>query len=67
MTTNSLVIHTATNTLSDGSEVVDIVLSQYGQQIRLQAVTLSDATDLAVLLKDVINLHTVTDATIDWS
>lgn len=45
--------------LSDGSEVIDIVLFQDGQTITLPAVTDRDAGDLIVKLTHAVTDHTV--------
>ena len=57
-------IYIASNTLSNGSETYDVVLSYYGE-IKLPAVTLKDADALALALKAAIEKHTNTEVEYD--
>lgn len=62
-------IHIASNTLSDGSETYDVVISPIlrkdGQGFRIPAVTLKDADKFAVALQKLITKHTVAEVTYD--
>ena len=62
-------IHIASNTLSDGSETYDVVIASMlrtdGHGVRIPAVTLKDADEFAVALRDLVMKHTVAEVTYD--
>jgi len=61
-TTSTVNIRLARGTLSDGSEVFDVYLSQGGElPIRLDAVSERDALALIEALETALNIHTVNE------